>query len=145
MKKCSKCQIEKDESEFSIQRNRPDGLSIYCRACWRIYRREKGVLEYQKERYDKRKPVSKEKKRQYNATRKARLYNVPALIERQTNQNGVLRCAYCNKPLFPDKYHVDHIRPLSRGGSNDLDNLCLACPKCNLSKGRLTLQEWRNC
>lgn len=27
--------------------------------------------------------------------------------------------------------HVEHINP---NGGNDLDNLCLACPNCNLSK-----------
>lgn len=31
--------------------------------------------------------------------------------------------------------HVDHIRPVSRGGTNDPDNLRLLCPRCNLSRG----------
>lgn len=32
------------------------------------------------------------------------------------------------------KEHYDHIVPLSRYGSNDITNLQLLCPKCNLSK-----------
>jgi 5-methylcytosine-specific restriction endonuclease McrA len=32
-------------------------------------------------------------------------------------------------------YHVDHRVPLSRGDSNDISNIVLACPHCNLSKG----------
>ncbi len=31
-------------------------------------------------------------------------------------------------------FHVEHIVPRSAGGSDDLDNLCLACPSCNLRK-----------
>lgn len=45
--------------------------------------------------------------------------------------------AYCK-----DDYHVDHITPLSRGGSNRIENICIACPKCNLSKGAQTGGEW---
>lgn len=51
-------------------------------------------------------------------------------------------CAYCGCEL-DEKYHVDHIRPLSRGGSNDASNLAIACPHCNTSKGNKLLSEWR--
>lgn len=36
MKTCSKCHIEKDESEFNSNRTNNDGLNIYCRDCSRI-------------------------------------------------------------------------------------------------------------
>lgn len=42
-------------------------------------------------------------------------------------------CAYCGRAL-EQKYHVDHIIALSRGGSNWRRNLALACPSCNLRK-----------
>lgn len=32
-------------------------------------------------------------------------------------------------------YHVDHVRPLAMGGSNNTVNLQLLCPPCNLGKG----------
>lgn len=43
------------------------------------------------------------------------------------------KCVYCRKEL--DEFHIDHMTPVSRGGSSDPDNLQLLCPPCNLSKG----------
>jgi 5-methylcytosine-specific restriction endonuclease McrA len=44
-------------------------------------------------------------------------------------------CGLCDLALDVDNYHVDHWKPLSKGGSNDKSNLKLLHPKCNLSKG----------
>lgn len=51
------------------------------------------------------------------------------------------RCAYCGITLHGE-YHVDHMMPVSRGGSNWPDNLAVSCEECNLSKGAKTLDEW---
>jgi 5-methylcytosine-specific restriction endonuclease McrA len=56
------------------------------------------------------------------------------------SQNG--RCWYCLCDLKNTGYHIDHRIPLSRDGTNQLNNLCLSCPKCNLSKGAKLPQEW---
>jgi 5-methylcytosine-specific restriction endonuclease McrA len=37
---------------------------------------------------------------------------------------------------------VDHVLPLSRGGSNGPENLQLLCPKCNLVKGSRHPDDW---
>ena len=46
-------------------------------------------------------------------------------------------CAYCRSPeeLSVTAFEIDHIVPLSAGGANELDNLCLACTACNRLKG----------
>jgi 5-methylcytosine-specific restriction endonuclease McrA len=48
------------------------------------------------------------------------------LLERA--QGGV--CAYCDGDITKE-YHIDHIRPFSAGGGNNIGNICLCCPRCN--------------
>lgn len=43
------------------------------------------------------------------------------------------RCAYCPANIG-SSYHVDHIKPLIRGGTNDRRNLQLLCQPCNNKK-----------
>jgi len=50
------------------------------------------------------------------------------------------RCAYCGKTDCA--FELDHIVPRSRGGSNRVSNLCLACHACNQAKGDKTAAEW---
>ena len=42
-------------------------------------------------------------------------------------------CAYCDTTGVP--LNIDHVRPRSRGGSNRISNLVLACVLCNQAKG----------
>lgn len=49
-------------------------------------------------------------------------------------------CLYCGCTRM---LHVDHIVPVSRGGSNAFDNLNTSCGSCNRSKGQKTLEEWK--
>src|SRR5260370_9212240 len=39
-------------------------------------------------------------------------------------------------------FEVDHILPRSRGGSNRISHLCLACHACNQQKGDMTAAEF---
>lgn len=56
-----------------------------------------------------------------------------AAVSRRANY----RCEYC---LFRQDYsavihHIEHIVSKQHGGTDDLDNLALACSRCNLLKG----------
>lgn len=50
------------------------------------------------------------------------------------------RCYWCKQKLVT--YHVDHVTPLSRGGSNWPENLVIACPKCNITRNNRLPHEW---
>lgn len=47
------------------------------------------------------------------------------------------RCAYCGRDAISESItlEVDHIVPVSEGGSDDLSNLATACKPCNWKKG----------
>lgn len=53
-------------------------------------------------------------------------------------------CFYCGVPFELTGFHIEHILPLSRGGTDDPDNLVAACPTCNILKGSMTVEEYRN-
>jgi len=44
-------------------------------------------------------------------------------------------CHYCKTALHPLRnFHVDHVHPVSAGGTNERSNLVAACRCCNLRK-----------
>lgn len=62
------------------------------------------------------------------------------------------RCRCCGKQLVRDNYgkdnahgawEVDHAIPVSRGGTNNMENLWPMCPECNQRKGDQTWSEFK--
>lgn len=54
-------------------------------------------------------------------------------------QNG--KCWWCDQELN-GSFDVDHLVPLSRGGSDAPENIVIACQYCNRSKGGKLPHEW---
>ena len=52
------------------------------------------------------------------------------------------RCYWCGEKVAWRGKHVDHVMPLSKGGSNGPENLVVACASCNLKKGAKHPMEW---
>jgi diadenosine tetraphosphate (Ap4A) HIT family hydrolase len=53
------------------------------------------------------------------------------------------RCALCGTTRDDRPLHVDHIKPRSRGGKTEYENLQVLCSKCNLTKGNKDETDFR--
>ena len=58
-------------------------------------------------------------------------------LRRRVADTAGYRCGYCrtSQLISAAQMHVEHIIPLAKGGSDDEENLCLACAWCNSYKG----------
>lgn len=159
-KPCGHCGITKPLVEFSNDKARRDGLKCWCRACTKIEaakfwirivsdpgkktKRYSAQREWNHANTDKRnqyvynyreKEPDRCKLHQHN--RRARLsgaegsYTPDDIARILSDQKG--KCAYCRKSIRKT-YHVDHISPLAKGGSNRPSNLQLTCKSCNSRK-----------
>lgn len=138
---CIECHHNSDHMKWHRE-NRV--RSIQNSRDWHLNNRERD-RDY-REKYRKENP---DLMRSHERNRRARLSeaegshsvsDISAMIELQRG-----KCASCKIKLFKSgkkKYHIDHIMPLSRGGSNWPSNLQLLCPPCNLSKHAKDPMEW---
>ena len=53
------------------------------------------------------------------------------------------RCVYCDADITGRKSSIDHITPVSQGGTSEITNLQLLCRRCNSSKGDRNDEEYR--
>lgn len=50
-------------------------------------------------------------------------------------------CQYCGAGAPDVQLHVDHVRPVSKGGGGGMGNLKTACKDCNIGKGVTELDD----
>ncbi len=55
------------------------------------------------------------------------------LTKRIVRQRAQDKCEYCRSPerISTARFTIDHVQPRSLGGSDDSENLALACSRCN--------------
>ncbi|MBZ0275599.1 MAG: HNH endonuclease [Anaerolineae bacterium] len=58
---------------------------------------------------------------------------ISADVDRRVREQSRHRCGYCLSPqsLTMARFHIEHLIPQARGGSDDEENLWLSCPICN--------------
>ncbi|KKP88524.1 MAG: hypothetical protein UR93_C0012G0002 [Berkelbacteria bacterium GW2011_GWA2_35_9] len=63
--------------------------------------------------------------------------DIPLKLRLKVLQRDNFCCAFCGKSPATDHgtvLHIDHIKPYSKGGETELDNLQTLCQKCNWGK-----------
>lgn len=122
---------------------------------WRLANKNKISIK-QKKYYENNKERLREAVRKYNAQHAAEAkawqqnYRARKRAGGSITGNDMRRvltesalCFYCESPYTADRRPtVDHVVPLSKGGTNDLSNLVSCCRSCNSKKRARTLEEW---
>jgi 5-methylcytosine-specific restriction endonuclease McrA len=67
-------------------------------------------------------------------SRKTPRINIPKSVREFVLKRDNFTCKSCRKNCNEVKLTIDHIIPLSKGGSNDISNLQTLCLFCNQSK-----------
>jgi 5-methylcytosine-specific restriction endonuclease McrA len=82
--------------------------------------------------------------RKYSALRSIRIEGADAIsFEDWKKLYSAETCYYCGKAISGRNKTVDHKTPISRGGTNKLDNLCMCCQSCNSKKNNKTEAEFK--
>lgn len=126
--------VKKSRSKHKIKR------AEYNRG-WRAKNPER-VREHTRRDALKRDPIARranEAKRRAAKKQSNGSYTSNDVELQRLSQKGL--CWHCGKPVG-DEYHIDHLIPLSRGGSNNPRNIVISCPHCNLSKHDKFPHEW---
>lgn len=134
LRKCKCCGEYKYYFQFRKDKNSPEGIEIYCKECQKnringYFRTDKGKeTMYRNQmvrRSEKLGVVYKEHLRQ-------------SILERDNYTCQGCGCKVHDRRTgiwnTPDKAHIDHIHPISKGGASTPDNLQVLCRTCNISK-----------
>ncbi len=156
-KQCYKCGEVKSVTEFYPTTYRRDGYGGLCKKCERIksltyinsdgckqYRMTKTYKDRKKENSKKYNsdPKNKERislnSRVQNYKRRMRIKqdggHITAKELRELKSTSNSKCYWCNKKIAKGDLRYDHYIPLSKGGSNTIDNMVIAHSSCNGSK-----------
>lgn len=76
---------------------------------------------------------------QYNARRRSAMTEATPEVRAWVAYLLEQSCVYCGNS---EPIEVDHVVPLSRGGTHSVENLAPACRPCNRAKGAKLLSEW---
>ena len=88
-----------------------------------------------------RREVKKLRKALALGERPTKRTSIPPFVRRKVIERCDRTCQWCGRQgdserdADGEKWHVDHVIPLSKGGPNHIGNYTLMCQRCNLRKG----------
>lgn len=162
MKVCARCSIHKTKEEFNVSKKNRDGLFSWCKECKSEHRKSQYVANKEKEAKQHKSWVSlnREKRRAQNvkATRAWQQNNQDKVRHWKLDNKHKRREAYgqgsvsiedwialCNKygnvclSCGKSEITMDHVVPLSKGGTHTIDNVQPLCGTCNSIKHDKTI------
>jgi len=171
-KVCRTCGEDKPLEDFAERKANRDGRETRCRKCWGVYRREhlrKNPDIAEKRRIESRlrarriRSTPKGRKKVAEATQRwresdrnrARAISRSQYGRREARRKGAgyrhvstkearrIVNSPCSNCGAKENIHIDHIIPLSRGGTHSIGNLQPLCAYCNISKHNALQIEWR--
>lgn len=152
--RCTKCEqwLPQTDDYFPPQKKSKSGLDSWCKQCHAINTKEY-LAKNPKPRKGRAPLLSKEvvaahkkeHKRRSQSHRRARIRKASGRFTKEDinilGRGQGWKCWWCGKSC-ENKYEIDHRIPLSRGGSNLPENLCISCKFCNQSKNNKMPWEW---
>lgn len=133
---CVACLADHNSKRLDYYRERYQGdkdkLLAQQKARYEIKKEE--IIKYVKQWVIRNKDLSREIKRKYKTRRRSQQEggaSAKDVLLWKRDQKNI--CYWCGVRC-DDEPTVDHYYPLSKGGSHELDNLVIACRKCNTRK-----------
>jgi 5-methylcytosine-specific restriction endonuclease McrA len=68
---------------------------------------------------------------------------IPGALRQQIYRRDAETCRYCGRRGRGVRLELDHVFPVSRGGTDRIGNLVTACRECNRAKGAMVLGDER--
>lgn len=149
-KVCSSCGEIKPRREYNKNKSVVDGLTAFCRGCASLRKTKWAFQNADKlAAYDKLyREQNPDRVSAIASARRARMYGnggshtAEEVQELYQMQGGICANPYCCADLGTRKKHLDHMQPIARGGSDNIENLQWLCSTCNHRKHAKTVEEW---
>ena len=152
---CTKCLEYKLWDNFFASNKTATKKQSECKKCKlggrtgkRNYDREKYSAKKQRQKVKKENPVLYKarglRSRLLSRTKDPGIKQTTPTIkelEKWLNRSEYI-CYYSGVSLTLDELTVDHKTPINRGGTNELDNLCICSNHMNTAKGTMTSNEF---
>ncbi|MES2323238.1 MAG: HNH endonuclease signature motif containing protein [Pseudomonadota bacterium] len=72
-----------------------------------------------------------------------RVLRTSQILDRMFGKKQCMPCAYCGKMLLRNAATFDHKKALANGGYDKSSNGAIACFKCNMRKGTLSVEDFK--